>query len=176
MKITKKFIKENPEMKLKELCPELFEKKLEVGKWYKCIEKAFESLVCITDIENITAYGFSHYGEKDRNIWKDNCQAGWTFKTQPQNWIAATPEEIKNALEEEAVKRYPIGSYVRCVNGTETEIKGHLMNYLDGVLLLMDDKYRFELMKAGTWATIIKPKQMTKQEIEKELGYEIEIF
>jgi len=27
----------------------------------------------------------------------------------------------------------------------------------------------------GIWAEIIQPKQMTKEEIEKELGYEIEI-
>ena len=32
------------------------------------------------------------------------------------------------------------------------------------------------IFQNGTWATIIKPKQMTQEEIEKELGYKIEII
>jgi len=80
-------------------------KELEVGKWYKCIEKEFESLVVITDLEGNKAYGFSYYGENDRNIWNDESNCGWSFKSDTKNWELATEQEVTEALTKEAVKR-----------------------------------------------------------------------
>jgi len=89
---------------LKEWFPEAFEVKLETGKWYKCIEKGFESLVCITDFENCKAYGFIYYGKNDKNIWVENDNRGWSFKSDAKNWVSAANEEVFEALKKEAVR------------------------------------------------------------------------
>jgi len=185
MKITKKFIKDNPEIKLKELCPELFETKLEVGVWYKCIKKGLESLVCITNLEEITAYGFTYYGEKDKNIWTDNSNAGWTFKNSPKTWEPATPKEIKNALEKEALRKNFVDNLknVNCLAGfNKAESQEYYCNkeYVFYYEILVNKLWIQEasyldicIFDNGTWATIIKPNQMTKQEAEEKFNIEI---
>jgi len=151
MKITKKFIKENPEMKLKELLnPEL-----EVGKWYK-----FEDALFNYQKQN-KVYGFL-FGK-----WIDE---NWTWYRK--DVLPATPEEIKNALEKEAVKRGLMNAkiFIDAYSGLKNN---------EGCLPCIEDYCIWTkfgcVFNRGTWATIIKPNQMTKQEIEKELGYEIKI-
>jgi len=152
MKLTKKFIKENPEMKLKEL----LKPALEVGKWYK-----FEDALFNYQKEN-KVYGFL-FGKW---IGKD-----WTWNRK--DVLPATPEEIKNALEKEAVKRRLMNAkiFIDAYSG----LKNNKNNYTPCIEdYCIWTKFGC-VFNNGTLATIINPKQITKQEIEKELGYEIEI-
>jgi len=157
---------------LKSVFPEVFKKELVVGKWYKCIEKGFESLVFITDLSKKTAYGFSHYG--NRNKWCSNGNKGWSFE-DTKNWTKATPQEVEVALIEEAKKRgYKKG--VVCEFGTikqQREIKTDDMRYSKKFNIL--EIGGNAVLQNGIWAEIIQPKKMTQSEIEKELGYKIDI-
>lgn len=164
MKITKKFIKENPEMKLKELCPELFETKLEVGKWYKSTKS--NALCFVEELfkNDFKGYGFDYTGE-----WI-NYSKDWTISHN--TWKPATPEEIKNALEKEAVKRYPSGCIVKDLFGEVKKIYDE--RWYD---YYFNENYFYfcglKMFQNGTWATIIKPNQMTKQEAEEKFNIEI---
>jgi len=101
MKLSKEFIKANADKTLKEVFPKLFT--LEVNKWYKCIEKGFESLAFITDLKKNEAYGVTYYGVNDKNIWVDNANRGWSFG-DVKNWIEATNEEVFEALKAELIR------------------------------------------------------------------------
>jgi len=91
-----------------------------------------------------------------------------------------TDEEIKNALEEEAVKRrFKEGVRFKniltgCVGIGTIKARGNYFEFKESKNQLWFSEIGC-VFNNGTWATIIKPKQMTVQEIEKELGYEIEI-
>jgi len=170
MKITKKFIKENPEMKLKELCPELFENKLEVGKWYKSLEHP-EQLIFILDfkdVQKIKAYGFDIYG-----IWKsDEGRFSWGLP-EDGKYKPATPEEIKTALEKEAVKRgYKEGVRIKSFN---KKYGICMIAKNDGTIFENNELWigGCRVFSEGTWATIIKPNRMTKQEAKEKFNIEI---
>jgi hypothetical protein len=154
---------------LKKIAIPAFEKEkveLEVGKWYKCIEKEFESLIFITDIEESKAYGFSDYGSK--NIWKreGDC-SGWTFKRSPENWVLAATEEVAEALTKEAVKMgIKNGIWIKDCNNIDMRVNGRFV-YLNGVLYFGGAA----VFKDGYWLQKIKTK--TKEEAEKELNCKI---
>lgn len=86
-------------LKIEKECPELFENKLEVGKWYKDTYNRLFFITTIIDKENCDGYGFGYGGAffviKDmRFSWKINGKE-----------IEATEEEVKEALIKEAKKR-----------------------------------------------------------------------
>lgn len=139
-------------------------KELVVGKWYKSGNSIFNHQ------EKDGSYGIL------RSKWQQN---NWTTKQEyfSEKIEEATPEEVKTALEKEALKR-----------GVEDNTV--LIERLDGIYNVeyIYENHYFYAEKAnilyykgiaifhnGTWATIIKPKQMTQSDIEKELGYKIEI-
>jgi len=165
MKLTKKFIKENAGMTLKEAFPEVFETKLKVGRWYK-LPESDNFLINIVDKKRSLTYGFSHTGK-----WYGKSEWGISGLTP------ATNKEVLETLSKEAVKR-GFKEGVKVMPLWETP-KTHWEVH--------DNQTRFEkegnsfyfgccIFQNGTWAQIIKPKQMTKQEIEKELGYNIEVI
>jgi len=161
MKLTKKFIKENAEMTLKEAFPEVFETVLEVGKWYR----SGRCLVCINKIiDKDTIYGYGFDGDK----WYG------TYDTSPwgivENTIPATPQEIQDALEKEAVRR----GYKEYVM-----FKSAVSNYE----AICDGKFTYNqklnelytnytcIFSNGKFSTIIQT--ITKQEAEERLGMKI---
>jgi len=139
MKLTKKFIKENPEMKLKEL----LKPALEVGKWYKIEDALFNY-----QKEN-KVYGFL-FGK-----WIDE---NWTWYRK--DVLPATPEEIKNALEKEAVKRYSGKIFISLMNKEEVKFKDVDFDFFNKLNVIYSCGY--EIFNNGTWATIIKTNDKTR--------------
>jgi len=166
MKLTNKFIKENQNKTLKEVFPGLFETKLEVGKWYKHKAGGFLN---VKEINGDKAVCFGIYSS-----------GGWYDKEEGrvvgllENIVPATNQEVLEALTKEAVKRgfkeglkvMPLWETPKThweVHNNQTRFDEKSNSFYFGCCIFQN----------GTWATIIKPKQMTIQEIEKELGYEI---
>lgn len=165
--ITKEKIKqlinlsEDNKYPLKQWFPDAFETELEVGKWYKLPN--YKLLICITNIESNLAYGFDFYGNY-------NNETTFGFS----DIVEATPQEVESALIAEAKKRYAKNVFIHSLYGVS--LKRPLGNTFD----YFEDTNHFwsngvNLFDNGIWAEPYKGKQMTKEEIEKELGYKIEI-
>ena len=93
-----------------------------------------------------------------------------------RSYTKATAQEVETALINEAKKRgFKNGVIVErpdsFINDGTVTILGNF-SLLGNIGLQLGG---FAIMENGTWATIIKPKQMTQEQIEKELGYKIEI-
>jgi len=178
MKITKKQIKELHQSgdvsKLKEWYPSVFGEELEVGSWYyvdRKKEDEFKALVMFKGY-GIETYGFSHY-----NIWTNIYGSHNTFKNERYIYTKATHQEIETALINEAKKRgFKKGVIVErpdsFINDGTVTILGGNFSLLNNNGLQLGG---YAIMEHSTWAQIIKPKQMTQEQIEKELGYKIEI-
>lgn len=134
--------------------------KFEVGRWYKY--KNAKPLLCYQG-------GSSAFGINGEEGWEDKKEH-WNFKTYPEKWPEATPEEVKAALVKEAEKRYPIGTKFKSLNGINDRFDGHMMKFENGVLLLEDCVNRLEVFSNGQWAEIIK------DDVIKVGGYEVEII
>jgi len=158
MKLTKKFIKENAEMTLKEAFPEVFEIVLEVGKWYKYNNTLFNYQ------NNGNIYGFL------RGVWKNDNNWFWNSSIGVET---ATPQEIQDALEKEAVRRgYEKGVF--CKFGTIKDIRqlnSNSFEFIDSSIstcLANEDDIIFN---KGVWVEIIQT--ITKKEAEERLGMKI---
>ena len=172
MKITKKQIiaLDNGETTVRELFPQVFQVKLEVGKWYK--DTRLDLLFCFqgkySRKQDSGAYGFT----KSKS-WIENIGV---YLDGLSKYTPATEEEVRAALITEAKRRYKTGQKVISLTERIDYISletayfdyNHVCNELIFNGLLMFFK--------GKWAEIVKTKQMTKEEIEKELGYDIEII
>lgn len=170
MKITKKQIKalDKGETNVRELFPEVFEKELHDNTYY-----IYEDGAIQFNIKDGKGYGINSFG-----TWIEG--ASWLKHKHNGSFRKATEEEVTTALINEAKKKgfkegviydsLPHSVYV-CEKNTK-------INYELGY----SEKYNTVysdigvLFNNGIWAEIIKPKQMTKQQIEKELGYNIEII
>jgi len=160
MKLTKKFIKENAEMTLKEAFPEVFENVLEVGKWYKYNDTLFNYQ------KNGNIYGFL------RGVWKNDNNWFWNNSIGVE---LATPQEIQDALEKEAVRRYKINDSV-FDNWSNCKCRINQLTRFDfsynSLFVLNENNSKTCLFYNGIWATIIKI-QITKQEAEDKFNIEI---
>lgn len=150
--------------------PEVFETKLEVGKWYK----------------SLSEYGslFEYLGKSKARGFFQGDQ--WTDEWE---WIKSikiresTEQEVKTALENEAIKRGfgKIGIVFNSLNNDEciSDIEGfdfwNLKKYQDS-----EDSNKFNIsvcesggviFRQGIWATIIPT--LTKKEAEEKLGVKI---
>jgi len=175
MKLTKKFIKENAGMTLKEAFPEVFEKPT---GYYKHRDE-YPNWICYFDLENKTYYGIGVSG-----IWI-KCEGKDDFNEMrmyiKNNCMPSTPQEIQDALEKEAVRRYsgklinPLNAHIMCGysgNGIKLSFKNtHLDS--DGRLWISEDfeKWNCIVFDNGVWAQIIQT--ITKQEAEERLGMKI---
>ena len=145
-KITEEQIKKNKNLTLKEYFKEVFETKLEVGKWYK--DNFGEGLYFITEIQEhyFYYYGFNYsfnYKEKDYYAIK-NCDL-----------VLATEKEVFNALKKEAEKRYKLGQTVRCLKDGEIETINQIDYdfYFDYSRLWINEDCK--IFDNGKWAEII---------------------
>ena len=175
----KKFIKDCYNGKHGSICSEWkqtilnhypeFQTQLKEGRWYKAnydskylifAEKTKGDLV-------IEGYGFDDAG-KWFDVAKDCCL---THTTQ------ATEQEVFEALKNEAVKRgFKAGVFYDATNMGYSEqgyceILNGRFDFIDNILTIGN----WEIFKNGKWAEIVSKKKMTLKEVEKELGYEIEI-
>ena len=158
--------------KMKDEFPEVFEVKLEVGKWYKRPHgKALFFIVGDPKITPFEVYGFDMEGN-----WM-NLEKARTF---PDYEIEATEQEVFEALKNEAVKRgFKEGVYITPMYSDgkdyypDENIISRPLNFkLKGNIFEVDggiDEYR--IFVNGKWATILKTK--TKEEAEKLLGVKI---
>ena len=157
---------------MKDEFPEVFEVKLEVGKWYKRPHgKALFFIVGDPKITPFEVYGFDMEGN-----WM-NLEKARTF---PDYEIEATEQEVFEALKNEAVKRgFKEGVYITPMYSDgkdyfqDENIINKPLNFHLKVSTLEvdggDDRYR--IFVNGKWATILKTK--TKEEAEKLLGVKI---
>ena len=180
MKITKKQIValDKQETTVRELFPEVFETKLEVGKWYKGVFLQHSNpLIYITGVNeqnNIKSYGFNGLNWFDDRLTTRH----YGSISDTNDWIPATKEEVETALINEAKRRgfkkgVAFNSLPHQYMNTENNTKVDYIKMSDNMKTLYSSCGVIE--NNGKWAEIIQPKQMTKEEIEKELGYEIEI-
>jgi len=153
--------------KLKQWFPDVFEVKLEVGKWYKSKDsKLLYFILEIKDRNNINAYGFDAEGIYNKS------QSNYEWGT-PNNYTEATEQEVFEALKNESVKRGFVGNiYVNLyeigfVNNdllisSEITWKDGWLNY---------GTKGTAIFRNGKWATIIKT--ITKKEAEEKLNCKI---
>jgi hypothetical protein len=151
--------------KIEKEFPQLFEVKLEVGKWYK-------TKGCLFNFQlNSKSYGFN--GKK----W---VKTNWIVepnKVDEKNWkpISATTEEVETALVNEAKKRgFKEGVKIKNLFDYNLIIcKGEINNFYSNQLWF--DKVGC-IFKDGKWAEILpQPIKMTVAEVEAKLGYAVEI-
>jgi len=164
MKLTKKFIKENAEMTLKEAFPEVFETFTgwmvsESNGWLGYFEN------------NILKYGLVYdkwfLSSKITLLKNVNCDR------------PATPQEIQDVLEKEAVRRgfkegvninRPFDKYLNNCSIDKNIFPKDVdffYNFKNDYL----EHFGFVIYSKGTWATIITT--ITKQEAEERLGMKI---
>ncbi len=144
--------------------PKLFPKsELEVGKWYKYEE---QFMFCFSGkIGDGSSYGFNFAG-----IWTDLLGVH-----EPESYTPATDKEVEEALDKQADKiGYKEGDNIGNFNGLKNETITSDSKSFSGGLLFRGGCCVFE---KGKWATIIdQPKKLTVEEVEKELGYKVEII
>lgn len=175
-KITEEHIKElaKGNSKVKKWFPEVFEIKLEVGKWYKR-PKYGSSIFCITELTEKYVYA---YGLTYENKWTDTCE--FCDNGELDSFVLATEEEVLKALKNEAIKRgFKKGVYIEDIyNGNDFEIvSSNKFDYEEvpfgkyrGKVSLRDTDGNI-LFVNGKWAEIIPA--LTKKEAEKKLNVKI---
>ena len=159
--------------KMKDEFPEVFEVKLEVGKWYKKHDKAWHLfLFCFSGTYgNKTSYGFDALGK-----WSEKLGVH-----KSGEYVKATEQEVFEALKNEAVRRYKKND---CITGLYRKQEGFLTFeiiknglehiYVDewnSVWMSIGNRLNEKVFDNGTWAKIIPTK--TKEEAEKLLGVKI---
>lgn len=163
--------------KLKKWFPEVFETKLEVGKWYK--NEDYDNLVFM--VEKFKEQNFESkfttfakgYGFKFNSLkeWFDDL-----YFSDTRKFILATDSEVEEALKNEAVKKYKVGDLVKCAweEKSHETIKHLNFTYLEEFNSLVSNEGKedsISLFLNGKWAEIVKT--YTKEEAEKLLNAKI---
>jgi len=142
--ITKYQIRQLTDPKVKEWFPEVFEVKLEVGKWYN-----FKNGAALFNYqENGKIYGFLYKN------W--HITDSWTWEGT-KNVFEATNEEVFEALKNEAVKMGFVEGNI--IKNIETEKKCFLELSENGFLLFDEKTLNFGnqvIFLNGTWAKVYK--------------------
>lgn len=138
---------------------------LEFGKWYKRPHnKALFCIVGNPENEPFEVYGF----DMDGNWMEPNKITDKKVQTFKDNEVEATPEEVKSALEKEAVKRgFVDGVRYNDVHTGSEHIVRNLQYCEDSNDVRADGCIFFK----GKWATIIPT--ITKAEAEQKLNCKI---
>jgi hypothetical protein len=139
--------------KVKEWFPEVFETKLEVGKWYKSIDKE-KHIFCVTELKDnrYYYYGFDVCGGYKKEDWYSFMDCGLQ-----KGFAPATDLEALEALKNEFEKRNP---------NIRFNMYGFKNNTLKGYNSILEDET--ELFKDGVFT-----KFHTKEEAEKLLNAKI---
>lgn len=163
VELTEDFIKEAedaacPEWKIKirNLIPEAFENRLEIGKWYYYKEN---TLFCYTGDNK-------GYGVIDK--WKDTIHVIGDF-----NWRPATEEEVEKALIKEAENRGLVKGvkFKGLFFQEEYMINNYSYNEKDNTLYSeLEGRGGEALFRNGDWAEPIESSTLKRiEEIEAEL-------
>ena len=158
------------DIKIKEMFPEVFETKLEVGKWYKvdgdkCGKSGRKLLACFSGTEEDSNYGFYFMG-----TWNNDLSLYHKYINKIT--FAATAEEVKTALIAEAKKRgyteFNFKSLEKQGSGFDSIFENwtFIANTLFTRPIGSGGKIVF---KDGIWASIIKEKSLSKSEAEAKL-------
>ena len=138
--------------KVKEWFPEVFETKLEVGKWYKRIRGNTLSFICEPKENEVKSYGFNN------NVFYNDTESDihWGYMNELEEWTPATDSKVLEALKNEFKKQNPniVFNYFRFKN-----------NILSGWNLT---GIPYELFKDGVFT-----KFHTQEEAEKLLNTKI---
>ena len=155
---------------LKKWFPEAFETKLEVGRWYK--QKDEPKILALYDcFKNHRPYAYLFNAKGDYEY-----KVEWSLIELPTYWELATEEEVREALINEAKKRwYKEG--VKCKFGIIEEIRTIETN--DFVFKLEYNTLGIKLkngnadviFRSGKWAEIIEQSEPTKEEINLVLTF-----
>jgi len=186
MKITEQQIKDcysNPEL-LKEIFPDVFKNKLEVGKWYK--DTTSNMLIFSTKIEDrIYGFGFGCSGKWyiDGNYF----YKGKILEAENELRIA-TEEEVEQALFNEAEKKgFKKGAKFKTIDGSDRICTFNGMFYefifntlhaqINGDEWEKDGKYissNPEIFNNGKWAEIIsEPIVITLDQIAEKFNVDV---
>jgi len=150
--------------KLKQWFPDVFDVKLEVGKWhYQTDSKALVNFQSGT-----SGYGFDFNGK-----WNDLTNH-WSFKSHAEEWRLATEQEVFEALKNEAVKNYKIGQYIfdewSRIQAPIERLDKFDFSY-NTLFVLNNNNSKTALFCNGKWAEIIPT--LTKKEAEEKLNCKI---
>lgn len=171
-------VSKNAEIRLKDWFPSAFveDKKelvLEVGKWYK--NPNIGSLAyCKEILDKNSFYGHGFGSNNCGNEWFDMSDVEFTCN----NWTEATPEEVKETLTKEAVKRgFVEGAWISWRTEGIGQINGKMYWAEDCLAIPCNskttkrDNNNFPLFHEGIWAEIIPT--LTKAEAEQKLNCKI---
>lgn len=142
---------------------------LESGKWYKRPHnKALFCIVGNPENEPFEVYGFDIGG----NWMEPNKITDKKVQTFKDNEVEATPEEVKEALTKEAVKRGYVGKHLYITNGkTQCELEEASGTFH---LTFTSNLFFYQgatIFNNGVWAEIIPI--ITKSEAEQKLNCKI---
>jgi hypothetical protein len=166
-------------LKIEKECPKLFEKKLEVSKWYKGFSELGSPFLGVYDVKESSDISYGFWNE----IWSTN-KNGLIRLKDAESYEKATEEEVKEALIKEAKKRgFKEGSKTKGTNldteiSTLTEGFEYSINSNELKANCNGDFYiKRIIFSNGKWAEIIsnpikeKINELQKQidELKKEL-------
>jgi len=165
MKLTKKFIKENAGMTLKEAFPEAFETPF--TGWAK--DAGINHLWMVYFENSTVKYGFDASG-----AFCEKINTGYKYNSETER--PATNEEVLEVLSKEAVKHYKVNDFV-FDNWSNCKCRINQLTRFDfsynSLFVLNENNSKTCLLNNGIWAQIIQPKKMTIQEIEKEFNIQV---
>jgi len=155
--------------------------KHQIGKWYK---HKFGMLFCVTSInENGVLYG---YGFDKNGSWFSSIEESSTEcacnDVAKEYTTEATPQEVEQALIEEAKRRYKIGDVIKCFDKIESEVKGTAFVFYNNCLFSNGDSFGNSgwfntsglIFKEGQWATIIEQDKFAKLKEAHKKGAKIQ--
>jgi len=160
MNLSKEFILQNENMTLKEAFSNLFETKLEVGRWYKVFnKKAFaENFIYIQRNIKISEYDkeirYYGYGFDSNKKWFDEMifvDADYLSITP------ATDSEVEAALINEAKKRgFKEGNYfdLSDLGFENNDLICSDNMYWDGIYLNIG-RHKTGIFKSGVWGKVV---------------------
>lgn len=181
----KKFIKElgevNPryisKLEVKEKFPELFEVKLEVGKWYKFKTGKEVIVFYLKESAKNNAYGMWN------GHWTEGNEARFSLNDTPDEWEPATNKEVEEMLIKEAKKRGLIDCFEHtCVDTTSKGThKRHSLHEnktytYDRSHDFLCDGWGSVIFQSGKWSKVInKPLEQTMEQVSEKYGREVKI-
>lgn len=170
-KVSKEFILEAHKaacsewkQKLEKEFPEVFESKIEVGKWYKTKRGSLFYLSSFDSDKN-KGYGFDLFGR-----WVDNRGIIGFFGYKSDIIREAKDEEVEEALVAEAKKRYKVGDKLSKIWNDSSLgdriFSNELSLWRNCIWIENDLGYSSCIFKDGKWAEIIDDKSELKKEIK----------
>lgn len=152
--------------KLEKEFPEVFESKIEVGKWYKVRGGCLFYLSSFDSGKN-KGYGFDSSGD-----WNDNRGTAYYFGYKSDIIREAKGKEVEEALVSEAKKRYNVGDKLSKIYDDSSRgdrIFSHELtsdHWRNCLWIDNDHGYSSCIFKDGKWAEIIDDKSELKEEIK----------